>query len=873
MLYSNHPLNKKRVGGAAKRLLSVALCAAVLGGTVGSGVPASAETINPSCDETYYATLDCYGKLKEGSVVKSYNLNGASSITDYGTYTKINNLTDDKTPTVSGDKISFNTSGANSGRFYFEGKTAQPYTEFPWTMKVSYRLNGVEAKAEEIAGKTGLVEINVDATPNKSAGEYYRNNLVLLGMTAFNADDILSLEAQGAQVQLLGNLRTVLFAAMPGETQHICIKVGSNSFTSSGLTFLAVPATLSQLSQIADLRKAKSKTENSYDSISKSLDTILDSLDGIGGNLNDAADGLDQLNEARASVSEAQGDIENSIDIALYNFDSLSDALQPLSSHLDAASKELGDINSHLNALTNTLVSLKTQLAECRSDITSAQKDGKKLNDDLTDLRKSLDSLNTTLTYLKSHNALSPISKIAADGVVVPSDQAGLRQLMSSVDGYYTKADTAVRNAPGGTAPKDAIYAGEAADAASLSQLWAKEKAAGGETAFLTLLQNCNSLHTAYESYLQQHSQSDPTDAGFQTFITGYLVQSGETMQAAQQKAQALSNLYSAEKAAGGETAFKAALAQANTLHKSYEAYLSAHKTSDPNDAGFKTYIQNALAEQLYEMWLTGQSLGGAAGMNQMLVQASSANAAIDQVNSQIASVNNLMSSIAAPTASVVSSLNTLCGTLGANGLLGDVNKAGGTLTAMTHNADTAIDQIAALNQTLNNDLPETQRALADSKKAAQNVSSGVKNTDNALRSLKSVVSNSGSKVDASTKKSLESLSKALRESTKGFSGTGDIRSSKKTINDLVKDEWDSHTGGSNNVLLMNPSAKPVSMTSSQNTSPHSVQMIFRTQEIKVGSAATVSKTQNTQDNTNFWQRVGNVFVGLWNSFTGLFKH
>lgn len=579
------------------------------------------------------------------------------------------------------------------------------------------------------------------------------------------------------------------------------------------------------------------------------------------------------MNEARASASAAQGDIENSIDVALYNFDSLSDALQPLSSHLDAASNELGDISSHLNALTNTLVSLKTQLAECRSDITAAQKDGKTLNDDLTSLRKSLDSLNTTLSYLKSHNALSPMSKIAVGETVVPSDQAGLQQMISSVDGYYTKADTAVKNAPGGTAPKDAIFAGEAADAASLNRLWVNEKAAGGETAFLTLLQNSNSLHTAYESYLQQHSQSDPTDAGFQTFITGYLVQSGETMQAAQKNAQALSNLYSAEKAAGGETAFKTALAQANTLHKSYESYLSANKASDPNDAGFQAYIQNAFAEQLYEMWLTGQSLGGVTGMNQMLVQASSTNAAIDQVNSQISSVNNLVSSIAAPTANVVSSLNALCGTLGANGLLGDVSKAGGTLTAMTQNADTAINQIAALNQTLNSYLPETQQALADSKKAAQNVSSGVKSTDSALRSLKSVISNNGSKVDASTKESLESLSKALRESTKGFSGTGNIRDSKNTISDLIKDEWNSHTGGDNNVLLMDPSAKPVSMTSSQNAQPHSVQMIFRTQEIKVGSAGTANKTQNTQDNSNFWQRLGNVFVGLWNSFTGLFKH
>ena len=43
-------------------------------------------------------------------------------------------------------------------------------------------------------------------------------------MALFNQDDILSLKADGAQVQLVGNLRMVLFLALPGEEQHFTIE-------------------------------------------------------------------------------------------------------------------------------------------------------------------------------------------------------------------------------------------------------------------------------------------------------------------------------------------------------------------------------------------------------------------------------------------------------------------------------------------------------------------------------------------------------------------------------------------------------------------------------------------------------------------------
>ena len=166
-----------------------------------SAHPQSAEPgVAPSCDEAYYAILDHYGRLTDSSVVKSYLIYGSSTITDYGYYDKIINLTDDRQPKLTDGAVTFDFGKDTPRRFYFEGKTEQPFHDLPWAISLSYRLNGVPMPADQLAGKTGLVEILLDVKPNPSASEYNRNNLVLAATAAFNADDILSLEAEGAQV-------------------------------------------------------------------------------------------------------------------------------------------------------------------------------------------------------------------------------------------------------------------------------------------------------------------------------------------------------------------------------------------------------------------------------------------------------------------------------------------------------------------------------------------------------------------------------------------------------------------------------------------------------------------------------------------------
>ena len=129
--------------------------------------------VSPTCDEAYYATMDYYGNLTEGSVVKSYAMNGVNKLTDYGTYDKINNLTDGTVPKTVDGKTVFDFGGNVPNHFYFEGKTTKPFEKLPWTISMSYKLNGVPAKAEDLAGKVGVVDIDLDFVPNEKAGKYY----------------------------------------------------------------------------------------------------------------------------------------------------------------------------------------------------------------------------------------------------------------------------------------------------------------------------------------------------------------------------------------------------------------------------------------------------------------------------------------------------------------------------------------------------------------------------------------------------------------------------------------------------------------------------------------------------------------------------
>ena len=387
---------------AKRQLLRVGSCALSALMALGS-IPAAAigDGVTATYDEAYYAMTDYYGNLADGSVVKSYRTNGIATLTDYGDYDEIINLTDGTVPARNGGMTTFRLDEkALPGTFYFEGKTAKPFQQLPWTISMSYTLNGVPTKAEDLAGQAGVVEIRLDIVPNGRASEYARNNYTLEAMAIFNQDDILSLEAPGAQVQLIGNLRAVLFLGLPGEECHYTIRVGSEDFAFGGMTFLMVPATLSQLEEIAKLSERKDDLEENYNKLSGSIDSLLDAMTAMTGSLNASANGLEQLNKARGIFSDGKGVIYSGTDALREDLSNLADVLEPVEGQIEALSKTISDSKSTLRSMTNTVSDLKDDLKDVESalrDLEDGTGDARKVFSALGSLRKSLKALQEAL--------------------------------------------------------------------------------------------------------------------------------------------------------------------------------------------------------------------------------------------------------------------------------------------------------------------------------------------------------------------------------------------------------------------------------------------------------------------------------------------
>ena len=387
---------------AKQQLLRVGSCALSALMVLGS-IPAAAigDGVAATYDEAYYAMTDYYGNLTDGSVVKSYRTNGIATLTDYGDYDEIINLTDGTMPARNGGMTTFRLDEkALPGTFYFEGKTTKPFQQLPWTISMSYTLNGVPTKAEDLAGQAGVVEIRLDIVPNERASEYARNNYTLEAMAIFNQDDILSLEAPGAQVQLIGNLRAVLFLGLPGEECHYTIRVGSEDFAFGGMTFLMVPATLSQLEEIAKLSERKDDLEDNYNKLSGSIDSLLDAMTAMTGSLNASANGLEQLNKARGIFSDGKGVIYSGTDALREDLSNLADVLEPVEGQIEALSKTISDSKSTLRSMTNTVSDLKGDLKDVESalrDLEDGTGDARKVFSALGSLRKSLKALQEAL--------------------------------------------------------------------------------------------------------------------------------------------------------------------------------------------------------------------------------------------------------------------------------------------------------------------------------------------------------------------------------------------------------------------------------------------------------------------------------------------
>ncbi len=366
-----------------QKVLAGILAAVIIVPAVSPAVKADAPRV--SADEAMYVNLDYYGKTGPISIVKGCSLNGNTQFTDYGAYEKVTNMTNEAKPVLTKDGVQWDLKDT-AGRFYYECTPKDNTVNLPWKFDVSYKLNGVPTDPKKLAGASGMVEIDVKAIPNRSAPDYYKNNMLLQVGTAVKMKDNLSVEAPGAQLQSVGDYKMVLFAGLPGEEKTFTIRIGTKSFESIGVVMMMIPGTLEQLQEIKEIKETKDTVQGSMDAISQSANEILGTLESMSGGLSSAKSGLASLDKARSTVSSSKGKVYSNADKALSDLTGIANQTNALVPHLQQSQKMVGDISTTLNATVGNLNTISIYLTDLSASIGAVRSDVNDIRDNLNDM-------------------------------------------------------------------------------------------------------------------------------------------------------------------------------------------------------------------------------------------------------------------------------------------------------------------------------------------------------------------------------------------------------------------------------------------------------------------------------------------------------
>ena len=390
--------NKLRRVTATALLLSFALpqCA-----------QAAAPTVET--DETVYINMDYYGAPTNTRIVKGVNLNGHTEFTDFGDYKDVYNMSTFDEPTLKEDSVYWKLN-TDKNRFYYECIPNDTVNiQIPWNFDVSYKLNGVPVEADQCAGASGTIQMDIHAVPNTYASDYYKNNMMLVCATGIDMSKALSIDAPGAQIQSFGTYKLVMFMGLPGEENTFTVRIGSNDFESMGLIMFMTPATTSALDIMSSMRDIKDRLENSGDNLYTGVSSMLSTMQAVQSSLSSMSSGISGIDQVRKQLIKDRGTLDPRTDAAL-------NALDELTGKSDSLIPELNSAKETLTALNATTSSILTTLEESGEDIPEYQKllnDVKTSLGNLEDLFDDLDDEtdNSSWTIAQIRSASEDLSK------------------------------------------------------------------------------------------------------------------------------------------------------------------------------------------------------------------------------------------------------------------------------------------------------------------------------------------------------------------------------------------------------------------------------------------------------------------------------
>ena len=817
-------------------------------------------------DETMYVNLDYYGRVDKINVVKGVGLNGQTEFTDYGTYENVINMSNSIEPVLGDGTVTWQLPEAQRGRFYYKCAVDKDRIVLPWDFDVSYKLNGVPTDGDKLAGASGLIEINVKAEPNDNAGEYYRNNMMLMVAVPVDMSKCYSVEAEGSQTQNLGETTAVVFTALPGEDGDYTVRIGTDSFETIGVIMAMVPGTVEDLEHIKDLKEAKDTWQDAGDELYDSLEQMAKSVENMRQGVNQVRQGMDSAESARQKWSNSKDSILAGNDQTLAALTSVSQQMDTMIPHLQTAKDCAEVVHSSMNDIVNTLGDMQDPLRKLQTRLKNIENSAGGISSDLPELQKTMESIialdtqlqasqDTLLTYLSLYKSSSTKARRLYDEEL---DEEELED-MEDVD-YGTSNGGSHSSSGGGSSQENSQNNNQGNDQESgnpSGSTEGKDNPDGSAGGSGSTDGNGSTSGTG--------SGSGNTDGGTSTDGSGTGAGSGNTTGGGSTDGSTTGS-GSGNTTGGESTNGSTAGSSSGSAAESGDPSGNAGSNSGSNTPDTGTAISSAIN--------TGST--GLAGM--------AATASIEKKNIPLVSSMDQQAAAQAAKAieqslydkvAVLQDLSAQSKSLTdkmAN-LMDDTSDSAKYSAEIVDNTDYLIEDLKALNDSLDVYYPDLQTALDDSQELVRRTTDALNNGISTLTIIQNTLKDSSDDFDAAARDSLRGSMELLDKSLNILDSTTVMRQAGRTMKDTIDNELDKFDTD-NRFLFMDPSADKVSFTSDRNKPPKTLQIVMRTDEISVDDdTAKTADAEVAKAKESPLRRMWNVLVQMWKAMVSIFKN
>ena len=853
-------------------------------------------------DETMYVNLDYYGRVDKINVVKGVGLNGQTEFTDYGTYENVINMSNSIEPVLGDGMVTWQLPEDQRGRFYYKCSVDKGMMVLPWDFDVSYKLNGVPMDGDKLAGASGLIEINVKAEPNDNAGEYYRNNMMLMVAVPVDMSKCYSVEAEGSQTQNLGETTAVVFTALPGEDGDYTVRIGTDSFETIGVIMAMVPGTVEDLEHIKDLKEAKDTWQDAGDELYDSLEQMAKSVENMRQGVNQVRQGMDSAESARQKWSNSKDSILAGNDQTLAALTSVSQQMDTMIPHLQTAKDCAEVVHSSMNDIVNTLGDMQDPLRKLQTRLKNIENSAGGISSDLPELQKTMESIialdtqlqasqDTLLTYLSLYKSSSTKARRLYDEEL---DEEELED-MEDVD-YGTSNGGSHSSSGGGSSQENSQNNNQGNDQESgnpSGSTEGKDNPDGSAGGSGSTDGNGSTSGTG--------SGSGNTDGGTSTDGSGTGAGSGNTTGGGSTDGSTTGNGSGNTTGGGSTDGSTTGSGSGNTTGGastdgsttgSGSGNTTGGESTNGSTAGSSSGSAaesgdpsgNAGSNSGSNTPDTGTAISSAINTGNTGLAGLAATASIEKKNIPLVSSMDQQAAAQAAKAieqslydkvAVLQDLSAQSKSLTdkmAN-LMDDTSDSAKYSAEIVDNTDYLIEDLKALNDSLDVYYPDLQTALDDSQELVRRTTDALNNGISTLTIIQNTLKDSSDDFDAAARDSLRGSMELLDKSLNILDSTTVMRQAGRTMKDTIDNELDKFDTD-NRFLFMDPSADKVSFTSDRNKPPKTLQIVMRTDEISVDDdTAKTADAEVAKAKESPLRRMWNVLVQMWKAMVSIFKN